>query len=51
MQKGGSVDPMIPGNKIIGIFGFCSIKNFADVTEILEESVMMFANEIAEIVH
>jgi hypothetical protein len=35
MQKGGEVDPMIPGNKVIGIFGFCSIKGFSDVTEIL----------------
>lgn len=42
---------MIPGRKVLAIFGFVSIRNFADATEILEEKVMLFANEIAEIVH
>ncbi|EAR83046.2 adenylate/guanylate cyclase domain protein (macronuclear) [Tetrahymena thermophila SB210] len=51
MQIGGSIDPMIPGKKIMAIFGFCSIKNFADATEILQEKVMLFANEVAELVH
>lgn len=31
----GEVDPMIPGTKIMGIFGFCDIWNFTDTTEIL----------------
>ena len=47
----GEVDPMIPGKKIIGIFGFCDIRNFTDATEVLQEEVMLFVNEIAEIVH
>lgn len=42
---------MIPGTKILGIFGFCDIRNFTDTTEILQEDVMIFVNEIAEIVH
>ena len=42
---------MIPGKKIIGIFGFCDIRNFTDATEVLQEEVMLFVNEIAEIVH
>jgi hypothetical protein len=42
---------MIPGRKIMAIFGFVAIHNFTDVTEVLEERVMIFANEIAEIVH
>lgn len=42
---------MIPGKKVMAIFGFCSIKNFADATEILQERVMIFANVIAELVH
>ena len=33
--SGGSVDPMIPGYKCVGIFGFCDIWNFTDTTEIL----------------
>ena len=51
MQKNGGVDPMIPGNKIMAIFGFCDIRNFTDATEILQADVMVFVNEIAEIVH
>jgi len=42
---------MLPGNKAIFIFGFCDIRNFTDCTEVLEEGVMLFVNEIGEIVH
>ncbi|CAD8111350.1 unnamed protein product [Paramecium sonneborni] len=51
IKKGGSVDPMIPGKKILAIFGFCDIRNFTDATEVLQQGVMVFVNEIAEIVH
>ena len=33
------------------IFGFCDIRNFTDATEVLREEVMLFVNEIGEIVH
>ena len=26
MMNNGDVDPMIPGNKVVGIFGFCDIR-------------------------
>ena len=42
---------MIPGKKVFAIFGFCSIRHFIDLTEILEEKIMVFVNEVAEIVH
>jgi len=51
MSKSGDVDPMIPGKKILAIFGFCDIRQFTDATEVLQEGVMVFVNEIAEIVH
>jgi hypothetical protein len=51
MSRGGDVDPMIPGKKMMAIFGFCDIRNFTDATEVLQTGVMMFVNEIAEIVH
>lgn len=51
MAKSGEVNPMIPGKKIIAIYGFCDIRNFTDVTEVLQEGVMVFVNEIAEILH
>lgn len=50
-KSGGDVDPMIPGRKIECIFGFCDIRNFTDATEVLQGDVMMFANDIASIVH
>lgn len=51
MAAGGDVNPMLPGSKIIAIFGFCDIRNFTDATEVLQEGVMLFVNEIGEIVH
>jgi len=52
MSRGsGDVDPMIPGQKINAIFGFCDIRRFTDTTEVLREGVMLFTNEVGEIVH
>ena len=45
------IDQLIPGEKTYAIFGFCDIKGFSDVTEILIEDIMLFVNTIAEIVH
>ena len=35
IRRGGDVDPMIAGKKIMAIFGFCDIRNFTDATEVL----------------
>ena len=51
MRKGDDVDPLLPGHKTIGVFGFCDIRKFTDATEVLQEGVMLFVNEIGEIVH
>jgi class 3 adenylate cyclase len=51
MGRGGDVDPMVPGIKVVAIFGFCDIRNFTDATEVLQEDVMLFVNEVADIVH
>ena len=53
MKDGGGSDlnPMIPGKKVLAIYGFCDIRNFTDTTEVLQEKVMIFVNEVAEIVH
>lgn len=50
-MKGDRLDPMIPGKKIEAIFSFCDIRNFTDTTEVLEEKVMTFVNQVAEVVH
>lgn len=42
---------MSPGKRVNAIFGFCDIRNFTDVTEVLQEGVMTFVNEVAVIVH
>lgn len=51
MSRSGDVDPMLPGKKKCAIYGFCDIRNFTDATEVLQEDVMIFVNNIAEIVH
>lgn len=51
MKQGGRVDPMIAGIKIAAVFGFCDIRDFSDITEVLQSKVMMFVNRIALIVH
>eukprot|EP00947_MAST-08B_sp_MAST-8B-sp1_P000783 g783.t1 len=33
------------------VFGFCDIRNFTDATEVLQSDVMIFVNEIAQVVH
>lgn len=48
-RTGTRVD--IPGEKVIGIYGFCDIRNFTDATEVLQTKVMTFVNRIASIVH
>ena len=35
ISKGDAVNPLLPGTKMVGIFGFCDIRNFTDMTEIL----------------
>lgn len=37
--------------KVYGIYGFCDIRNFTDATEALEVEVMIFINQISDIVH
>lgn len=51
MRNNKGIDPMIPGKKMMAIFGFCNIRHFAEATEVLQADIMMFVNEIAEIVH
>lgn len=51
LKQGDAVDPLLPGMKMVAIFGFCDIRNFTDMTEILQEDVMLFVNDVAHIVH
>ena len=49
--NGGEVNPKLFGSTIMAIYGFCDIRNFTDTTEVLQEQVMIFVNEVAHIVH
>lgn len=51
LAKGGEINPMSAGRKMIGLFGFVVIFSFADTTEALREGVMLYVNRVAAIVH
>ena len=51
LGDGGTLNPMVPGNKVEAIFGFCDIRDFTFATEGLQEDVMLFVNKIAAITH
>eukprot|EP00913_Durusdinium_trenchii_P017886 g16806.t1 len=45
------VHNMQGGREVEAVFGFCSIRNFGDATDVLKEKVMVFVNQVSEIVH
>eukprot|EP00736_Rhodelphis_marinus_P008042 Rmarinus@m.13196 len=51
LGKTGQLNPMVAGKKVQAVFGFCIIMRFAEITECLQEDVMLFVNRIADIVH
>lgn len=46
MDESGELNPVIPGQRIDAIFGFCDIRQFTDTTECLQEDVMVFVNKV-----
>ena len=51
LAQEGELNPMVPGQKVDAIYGFCDIRNFTDATECLQEDVMLFVNSVAGILH
>lgn len=51
ISSGGEMNPMMAGHKIHAIFGFCFVHNFSVCTDVLQEDVITFVNQIAEICH
>ena len=47
----GEFDPVAKGRKVNAIFGFCDIRNFTDLCEVLRQDTMVFTNLVAQIVH
>jgi class 3 adenylate cyclase len=51
MGSNAGVDAMVPGCRVDAIFGFCSIHHFSAINQVLKEKVMIFVNQVGEIVH
>lgn len=51
LKKGDTVDPMVPGKKLLGAYGFCIIHDYEDVLYCLGEEILPFTNTAATIVH
>lgn len=51
ISKDLQVDYLGKPNTVYAIYGFCDIRSFTDVTEILVDDVLNFVNSIAKIVH
>ena len=51
MKGDGDLNPMMPGEKTYAIFGFCYLNYFTETTEALEEDIMTYVNQIAEMIH
>jgi len=50
-ESSSMLNAMVPGRRVDAIFGFCDIRNFMDTTEVLQDQVMVFVNQIASVVH
>jgi len=43
-ESSDDFNPLIPGAKDMAIFGFCDIRGFNEVTEVLQQQIMSFVN-------
>ena len=50
-DSSAAINPLLPGVRIYAIFGFCDIHHFEDINRLLSNDVLIFVNQIAEIVH
>ena len=47
----GELNAMLPGQHVTAVFGFCDIRKFGEMTDVLRGQVMPFVNCLARIVH
>lgn len=45
------INVMIPGIRVNAVFGYLEIREFALITDVLVDKVMIFVNQVSEIVH
>ena len=39
------------GTRVSAVFGFCDMRNFTELTELLNERVMLLVNNLADVIH
>jgi hypothetical protein len=50
-DNNANVNVMISGSRVEAIYGLCHVRNFTTITGVLREKTIVFANQVAEIVH
>jgi len=45
------INTIIEGEKTVAVYCYCEIQDFYEIFKVLKENVLIFVNEIAEIVH
>lgn len=51
IKAAGSLNPMIPGKKVLAAFCFISIRGFDVLTDILGSALLIYVNMISQVVH
>lgn len=46
ISANGELNPMVDGRRMLAIFGFCDIRNFQEINELLSEDIMLFVNAV-----
>lgn len=50
-EESATVNAMIPGSKVEAVLGFCKIQHFDTTIEVLQDKVLLFVNQVSQIVH
>lgn len=51
VQQMDEIDVFKQGSKRLGLFGYCGLRNFSELTASLDEDVVSFVNVLAKIIH
>eukprot|EP00917_Polyrhabdina_sp_WS-2016_P032845 GHVP01069966.1.p1 GENE.GHVP01069966.1~~GHVP01069966.1.p1 ORF type:complete len:885 (+),score=184.61 GHVP01069966.1:1633-4287(+) len=51
LTSDGEFDSLASGRRVSAIFGFCDIRNFTQISELMGEDVFLYVNAVAKIVH
>ena len=51
LNNDNELNPMVEGQKVMSVFGFCDIRRFDEIVSRMKENTILLVNEIAGIVH